>query len=315
MRSFHLIEQKRADSFSDWHDKASVRSKPRRCIWQEIEASLDPFPRQLAPILNHPFLATAPPEVIRDALQQHLFAYLSFTDRLEHEVVNRTVRCLATGSSGLRIPPSMRLQCYKVYCDEAYHSLCCADLIFQFQLHTGFAFENGSGHPAINFYYSQLANCEPEMRSWAELFFVIVSETLISNTLSVLSNYKNLMSCVRQVVRDHAHDEARHRALFAHLCPIAWDQVPARFRRQLGLLLPGYIRCFLAHDISAIKIFLMRNFSHNKTLEVLAESYPSSEANKSMAVEAKTTMNVLKQAGVLSDKRIVDCFRENGLLG
>jgi hypothetical protein len=268
----------------------------------------------MVPILKHPLFSEADANVVHDALNQHLFAYLTFTDRLEHEIVNETARRIAIGASGLNLPFSMRMDSYRVYCDEGYHSLFSADLMHQIQTRLGFQFNDGGGHPALHFFHSHVVSCEPEFRSWAKLFFVIVSETLISVTMSSLPKYATVMPSVRQIVSDHAQDEARHQVLFADLCELAWQQAPNSVRVKIGLMLPTYIKKFLAPNLCAVNVFLRRHLAPKQARQVLAESYSSAELGSFIRTAARNTIRVFHRAGVLQDSQISDSFQQNGFL-
>ena len=296
----------------NWDSRAAVRSKPRRLLGAELAG--DPFPREFAPALQHAHLRNAPSAAIRDILLQHLFSYLHFTDRLEHEAVNQTARRLATGASGCEIAPALRLDCYRVYCDEAYHSLFCADLMQQLVKRYSFHFNPGEGHPGLACFHRQIAGCAPEERAWFELFFVIVSETLISGVLSRLPQDRQVIEAVRLVVADHAADEAAHHRLFSKVCEAAWHQVPRVLRAKLAAALPGFILDFLAPDLPALRAILARHLDRKAANEVLEESYPEAELRRTAAAYARSTLRLFQRVGVFESAEAEDAFTGYGLV-
>src|SRR5262245_30474555 len=158
-------EESRYESrFSDWYTAAAVRTRP------PLELTTDGtflcFPPELAPVMHHRAVRALDPRMQRELLMQHLFSYLTFTDRLEDEVVNRSARRIATAAIDLDVSQSMRLDAYKIYCDEGYHSLFSADLTAQLSARSGFVYDGGSGHPALAYFHEQRASLDGATRRW-----------------------------------------------------------------------------------------------------------------------------------------------------
>lgn len=303
----------RKSVLEDWHERASVRIKPRRLIGNQLETDLFCFAPELTPFAQHPLVTSGNPLVLREALTHQLFSYLHFTDRLEHEVVNRTARRIAVGLPGLSVPLETRMDAYKIYCDEAYHSLFSADLVFQIESYTGFRYDGGSGHPALDAFHRFLAEVDPEVRPWFELFFVVVSETLISGSLLRIPADRNVIPAVREMVSDHAEDEIRHHAFFARLCRLAWPQVPAHWKGRVARALPGFIRSFLGPDYPAIRSFLNRYFSAHQANRIIEESYPPELLMADARGASRSTLSVLRKAGVLDLPEMREALAEEGL--
>ncbi len=298
-------------SFHEWYNRASVRAKPRR-VCEGIEPGTHFFPLECAPITCHPIVRNLGPAIAEEALAQYLFSYLRFTDGLEHEVVNQTTRRIATRASGFDIPSEMRLDAYKIYCDEAYHSLFSADLMFQINNLTGFEYCTTGLHPALEYFHSKVEGVELEHRAWFELFFVIVSETLISGTLAKIPQSPNVLPAVRNLVADHAEDEGRHHAFFAQICELAWAQLPEPLRHRIGIALPEFILKFLSPDYPSIRAFLVKYLSVAQTEQVIEECYPSSSLPSAAQLAAKATLAVLERSGILARFDIADAFEAKG---
>ncbi len=297
----------------DWHQRATVRSRPRRLLGQQLEQQgLGCFPAELTPFIKHPLLASADPKIVREGLMQQLFSYLHFTDRLEHEVVNRTVRKLADGLAGLSLPQDALLDARKIYCDEGYHSLFSADLMFQIQAATGFRFDGGSGHPGLEFFHSAVSAAEPEARAWVELFFVVVSETLISGSLLCIPQADDVIPAVREMAADHAEDEVHHHAFFAKVCRIAWPQMPRRLQVTIGSSLPRFILGFLKVDDPAIRAFLRRHYSVREAETILEESYPPETLLANARAASRATLRVFRDAGAFELREVADAMFEQG---
>ena len=297
--------------FADWHATASVRTRPP--LDASIGRELVCFPTELAPIVHHPSVQALGPCVQREALMQHLFSYLTFTDRLEDEVVNRSARRLATRGASLGLSGAMRLDAYKIYCDEGYHSLFSADLMEQLATASAFVYDGGGGHPALSFFHAQRAALDAATRAWFELFFAIVSETLISASLLRIPRARAVLPAVRHLVADHAADEWRHHAFFAAVCRLAWPRMSVRERRLVGPLIPRCIHQFLAADTPALLAFLTRHLAPARAADVIAESYPPDLARAQARAAARASLRVFQQAGLFDDPRTADAFHEEGL--
>lgn len=300
-------------SFQEWYNRASVRSKPRR-ICGEVAPTAHFFPIECTPVVGHPALANLGPAVIEECLVQHLFSYLRFTDGLEHEVVNQTTRRIATGASGFEVPATARLDAYKIYCDEAYHSLFSADLMQQIADLSGFNYQSFRRHPALEYFHSTVEAVESEHRAWFELFFVIVSETLISGTLAKIPQSPNVVPAVRSLVADHAEDEGRHHCFFAQVCEFAWPQLSENLRHRIGIELPRFILSFLTPDFPAIQTFLARYLNVKQVATVLEECYPSSALAASAQTAARATLAVFEQGGIFNRPDVADAFEAAGFV-
>ncbi|WP_345942367.1 diiron oxygenase [Streptomyces sp. SID2888] len=166
-----------------------------------------------------------PSDRFEEVLVQHLYRYLDFTARLEYIVVNRTVLGIAHGSIDVELPEEMRFDAYKIYCDEAYHTLFSVDLSRQVQQRTGIV-PRPLDEPYFLVRLRQILEELPdEHRALAEMLFVIVSETLISSTLAEIPERPDVVAAVRGTTRDHALDEGRPHAYFAAFLRYLWGQL------------------------------------------------------------------------------------------
>src|SRR5262249_6913309 len=125
--------------FASWYRGAGVRSGARRRFRDETDMGKVFFPEQLVPYLAHEALAEATPEQRRALTIHHLYQFLLSTAHLETRVVNRAAELIANGRAGPELPVSARLDAFKIYCDEGYHSLYSLDLADQIARETGIA--------------------------------------------------------------------------------------------------------------------------------------------------------------------------------
>jgi hypothetical protein len=259
-----------------WHERAAVRASPRRRIPAEAENLLF-FSPDLVPVVAHPLVRALPEDVFRQILIQHLYRYLDFTAKLESIVVNRAVLGIALGTVGVRLPPGMRLDAHKIYCDEAYHTLMCADLAGQARVMTGVD-PRLPGEPFF-------------LRRLAELLFVIISETLISATLAEVPDSADVVGTVRETVSDHAGDEGRHHAYFAMFLKLLWGQLTPAERDRAGTWVPRLADAFLRPDVAAIRDELAGYGMPPGDVEtVLAEVFPANVVDTHRSHVARYTL-------------------------
>jgi hypothetical protein len=163
----------------DWDDQASVRRYPRRAFQDEEGLGKVYFSPNLVPIIRHPLVVKLGPSVEREILIQHLYNYFDFTSCFEIEVVNWGVQRIFLGKTGFELPGEMLLDAYKIYCDEAYHTLFCADLKGQVQAATGVA-PNPLNFQAFLSKLEKVQETVPaDLKPTTRLFIVILFETLI----------------------------------------------------------------------------------------------------------------------------------------
>ncbi|MDQ3790979.1 MAG: diiron oxygenase, partial [Actinomycetota bacterium] len=113
--------------FDQWYDIAGVRSGIRRMFADETDAGKVFYPQRLVPYLAHELLADLPESQRRALTIRHLYQFLLSTTHLETRVVNVTAELIANNRAGLDLPNTVRLDAFKVYCDEGYHALYSLD--------------------------------------------------------------------------------------------------------------------------------------------------------------------------------------------
>ncbi|MGX9887323.1 diiron oxygenase [Streptomyces sp. NPDC002276] len=301
--------------FQTWYERASVRTAPRRMV-QEQDTRLHFFAPDLVPVAKHPLVKELPEEVFGELLIQHLYRYLHFTAKLEFLVVNRTVLGLAEGSVGLHLPDEMRFDAWKMYCDEAYHTLFSVDLRRQVAQRTGVV----PMLPEEPFFLRRLRQILDELapaeRPLAELLFVIVSETLISASLAELPDSDGIVPAVRETIRDHASDEGRHHAYFAMLLRRLWAQLEGTERRLVGVLVPRLMDAFLRPDLVAMGAELASYGMDSDAVEqTLAEVYSPEILNAHARATSRMTRRYFEAVGAFADPKAKDELHSYGYLG
>lgn len=299
-------------AFSAWDTKASVRSRPRREL---ADDGLSLFPADLVPVARHPLVAALPPEIYDCLLTQHLYRYLQFTAKLEYLVVNHVTLGIAHGSIAVPIPDQMRFDAFKIYTDEAYHALFSVDLMRQVEAQTKIrpSFEDEP------YFLTRLAALKERhdgsRAQLIEVLFTIVSETLITATLTEVARSQDVASAVVETVHDHALDEGRHHAYFASYLNYLWASLGRKEREFAGRVLPELIDIFLLPDLPATrKELLSYGLGRDKVEQVLAETF-SGETQASYArATASKLLGYLLEVGVFEESGARDIAQERGFI-
>ncbi|WP_317447692.1 diiron oxygenase [Streptomyces collinus] len=300
--------------FRTWYSKASVRKSPRRMV-EEGDEDAYFFSPDLVPVAQHPLVKELAPDAFNGVLLQHLYRYLDFTAKLEYLVVNRAALGIAQGSVQVEIPDEMRLDAYKIYCDEAYHTLFSVDLLQQVQRRSGVP----ATLPAEPYFLTRLRQyldtLEASRRPLVELLFVVVSETLISASLAEVPADDGVHPTVRAVIRDHAADEGRHHTYFATLVRYLWAQLDQSERLFAGAIIPTLIDLFLTPDTPALQNELQNyGMPADTARQVLAETYTPTALATHARMTARQTVRIFAALGALDDPAARDAFESAGLL-
>lgn len=326
-----------------WYDNSIVRTTPRRVLdsaefggqvssggsgrgggdgvslaWPEFS---DPefggkpfFSPELIPFTQHPVVRGRGPATIKAALVQHLYNYLRFTKNLEQRVVNVVTLRLADGEAAVELSDDMRAYADAIYTDEAFHAQFCSDFDRQIQAATGIA-PAFKGRPRFLARLAEIRERLPaDIRPLADVSFAVVSETLISGTLTKVPKDDRVVTAVRQIMADHAHDEGQHHAYFAVLFELLWPRLTRRERETIGPLLPQFIRVFLDPDYEAIQAILdYCGLAPREAATVLEESYPEASIAAGAKEAATATLNLFKRNGVMDEAAASDAFAACGL--
>ncbi|MEW1758365.1 diiron oxygenase [Streptomyces cyaneofuscatus] len=302
-------------SFSSWENRASVRVKPRRLL-EELETGKVFFPPELVPALYHPLVREHDEEVIQGLLLQRLYIYLDFTADLEQLVVSPVTQLISRRRSGFELPEEMLRDSYKICTDEAWHAQFSDDLHGQLRTATK-ALPCTARQP---YFLSRLevlkAELGPSLKPLADLFFTVVSETLISSILSGIPKDQRVCTAVRETIADHAEDEGRHHAYFVRFFEYAWPQLTPGQRDLIGCLLPEFTVAFLRPDVDATFDMLRFTGMDSESVRgVIEETYPEARLQADMRAAAASTLRLFERNGVFESNKVADSFFRCGLLG
>jgi hypothetical protein len=306
--------------FGNWDRRASVRTQPRRVLADGSIVDGDGpavlfFPPELVPAAGHPLVTGRGGEAVHRLLVQSLYQYLHFTEVLEQVAVMPVTMSISLGRSGVQVPAAMRADALAITTDEAWHAQFSYDFADQVRAASGVA-----GHPPVQpQFVGRLARIRrsvpPEARRLVDLFFAVVSETLISTILSDIPRDQRLPPALRALVADHAADEGRHHAYFRSFLRVLWGQLDPRERRLVGPRVPELVEAFLEPDVTAVARTLRADgLPAAQVRRVVAESYPPARAGGHLAVAAAATARCFQDLGALDDPATAEAFAARGLV-
>ena len=305
-----LVMRARSDlyesQFVNWDELSYIRSKPRRAT--PFDPNLYFFPEGMATLFAHPSVAGSPEQVRRQLLVLHLYNYLEFTVRLELGPVNDVSKLLCLEEFLPWLPSQMRDDAFKIYVDEGAHAEMCRVLMMAVQKST--KVDRVRLTPAFLRTLDDLVSREqPEHHSLIKLFFVIISETLITGSLVRLPKDESVQKAVRDVANDHATDEGRHHAYFRKVFEYVWPRLSREMKRKIGILLPDMILAFLQPDKSALTRML-ESFPEEfpRPAQIVEEVVDYKSTLEGIVTSASPTLKMLRENHVFDDPAIDNAF-------
>jgi hypothetical protein len=298
-----------------WDEQAGVRHKPRRVLLDGEDAGKFFFPPDLVPACRHPLVRERGRAAVGELLVRRLYTYLDFTTLLEADAVNPVLSHIALRRLPAELPGPMYHDALKILTDESYHACQSDDLLNQVSRATSVAHRAGPPPPFFRCLAEIQADLPARFRPTVSLFAVVISETLISTMLSHIPRDERVVTAVRDVVADHAVDEARHRAFFTSLFEIVWPRLGEKARDVVGPLLPRLMTSFLSPDLAAVDASLAEiGLGRGEREEVIAESYAPAQVRAGVAQSARSTVGLFRQNGVFDRAAAADSFHAAGLV-
>ena len=299
-------------SFERWYSTAGVRGGTRRMFADETDDGKVFYPQHLVPYLAHEALADLTAGQRRELTIRHLYQFLLSTTHLETRIVNTTAELIANNRSGVDLPNRMRLDAFKVYCDEGYHALYSLDLADQIAAATGVAippWDYGGFVDRLEETGRRLLPHEPAL---VPLLQTVVFETLVTAVLNEIPNDQTVMTVVRQLTRDHAKDEGHHHRFFAQFFHGLWATLEPRLREPVARTLPALMQACLTWDTEPIRSsLLMSGVDEPTAAAVVADAYGRSGSNANVC---RATVRTFRSAGVFDVPGAEEAFAAHELL-
>lgn len=296
-----------------WNETASVRVRPWRALGEERGKVY--FPPEQVPLLEHPMVSSMGAQIRTRILLERLYWYLDFTTSLEYWAINPVLLQISNRSLGLSFPEEVVLDARKIYVDEGYHAYFSADLKRQLEQATNQPADYGGEPMFLTRLFHVRNRLETRFQVLADVFFAIVSETLISSILGTIPDDERVVTAVRLVVEDHSIDEAQHHAYFARILELIWPQLPRKCQEVIGGLVPDFILMFLEPDTVAIRHLLKsHDFDQKFITEIIEETYSNVAITASAQISSKATIEHFRRVGMLEIPSVAEEFRERGFV-
>jgi hypothetical protein len=295
---------------SAWDDQSWIRSQPTRNASCEGFA----FPPDLVPLSRHPRFSDDP-GLRRRLLAYRLLTHLQFTTMLELEHVNAVCSMLARDCYALDLNREQKNDALRIYCDEGGHALFVE--LLSGKVEQCHAIERGA-LPEPRFHNVLRRMFEQHRGVIAEqvlhLFFVSVSETLVSKILREIPRDPQVAPLVREVIGDHARDEGTHSVYFHWLFPRAWSRLTRPKQELLAQILPEFLDAFLAPDLGCEKrVLAALGFEPRVIDSMLEETYQPGLVRSGVRAAAQPTLRMFEAAGVFETNAGKEAFLAHDL--
>jgi hypothetical protein len=146
--------------------------------------------------------------------------------------------------------------------------------------------------------------------------FVSISETLITSMLQKIPRDRRVVSALRNTIRDHRADEARHHSYFVYVVHQHWASSAPDRREILGPLYAKLIRLFLDPDLDLCRAWLLEAGLDPHDAEVVLQDYYSPErVAASIRANSFATLKLMERVGVLDHPTARPAFVEQKLIG
>jgi len=303
---------KNANAMRNWYEQSTVRRAPRR-ILNEDDLKGHLYPMALAPVTQHPLVTKLDGEQVDKILTNHLYRYLDFTVKLEVSVVNDVVRDIALDAAPFKPEKSMMVDALKIYTDEGYHALFSLDLANQIEDLT----EQEPILPRAPRFMTVMNELLDQAddaveRSLYSLWFVIVSEMLITGSLKGHGADDQMPGAVRDTLKDHMRDEARHHAFFSGLLLTIWPKMTHKQRVECLSRISDFILAFVHPDTDAIETELtVIGMSPDDAKQAVAETYTRETVASYARDSARALLSLVANFEEFHDPKVQDRFQAN----
>lgn len=297
--------------FSRWNEKSWIRSKPMR---QDSIVGL-PFSPDLVPLASYSAIAQDH-NLWMTVLAYRLLAHLQFTTLLELNHVNPVCSALSLGSATIDLNVQQRNDALKIYCDEGGHALFVE--LFSTQVKETFSLSDSVLCRPIfekvieNIIAEYQTKLSPDL---IKLFFVTISETLVTKVLKQVPSDPKVANVVRNVIGDHAADEALHGAYFQALFPLLWQNLSSLEKQEMVKILPRLVWAFLGPDYDVeYNVLKALDFSDIDAKGILQDVFVPSEVAAGVKQAASPTLRMFEKAGVFEVSGAFQIFADYQLI-
>src|SRR6516164_4373447 len=298
--------------FDNWYSYSTVH-KPLPDF--TCETGLVLFPPELVPGVGHPLVDKLGNDTTRRLMMRKLESYNAFTERLEYKAVMAASIKIAQYPSAFGLSEQAGREARLIVTDESHHAYVAIELIKQIP---GFS-ELPPLTPSQPLFLRGLEELERDLpNEFADdllIAFVSISETLITSILRGIPRDRRVVSAVRNTVRDHCIDEARHHSYFVYVVHQHWASIEPYRREILGPLYAKLIRLFLDPNLDLCRAWLIEAGLDPSDAEfVLQDYYSPKRVAAGIRADSFPTLKLMERVGVLDHPTARPAFVEQKLI-
>ena len=299
-------------AFRSWDAKAWVRAKPHRTA--PFDASLLFFTPDAVPLLTGKDARWLPGDTRDELCVRHLQWHLAMTVPLELGPVNDACLVVRDSEYAAAFPRELRHDALRLYADEGGHAEMMSEMCDAVERATGIA-PPSAAPQFVRRMRALVAEAEPAHRELVRFLGGLVSETLISVTLTRVPVDERVQLAVRQLLADHADDERRHGALFRDAVVRLWPTIDTDVRRAVGVLIPEMVLAFLEPDRNDLLATAARYRQWFPDPDRAADAATrAARESPAFAASAAPALRAFREAGVFAEPAIAAAFEAKGLL-
>jgi len=298
--------------FEDWYTYSTVH-KPLPDF--TCEAGLVLFPPELVPGIGHPLVEKLGNHAAQRVTMRKLESYNAFTESLEYQAVMAAAIKIAQNPSAFGLSEQAGREARLIVTDESHHAYVAVELMKRIPGFSELPPLIPSQPPFLRVLKELERGFPTEFADDLLIAFVSISETLITSILRGIPRDPRVVSAVRNTVRDHCIDEARHHSYFVYVVHEHWASSSPDRRETLGPLYANLIRLFLDPDLDLCRDWLTEAGLDRRDAELVLRDYYSPErVAAGLRADAFPTLKLMGRVGVLDDPTARAAFVEQKLI-
>jgi hypothetical protein len=298
--------------FENWFTYSTVH-KPLPDF--TCETGLVLFPPELVPGVGHPLVDKLGDHAVRRLMMRKLESYNAFTEKLEYKAVMAASIKIAQNPRAFGMSEQAGREARLIVTDESHHAYVAIELIKQIPGLSELPPLTPSQPPFLRGLEELEKGLPSEFADDLLIAFTAISETLITSILRGIPRDPRVVSAVRNTVRDHCIDEARHHSYFVYVVHQHWASSTPDRREILGPLYAKLIRLFLDPNLDLCRAWLLEAGLDPHDAEVVLQDYYSPErVAASIRADSFPTLKLMELVGVLDHPTARPAFVEQKLI-
>jgi len=279
------------------------------------ETGLLLFPPELVPGVGHPLVDKLGNHATRRLMMRKLESYNAFTEKLEYKAVMGASIKIAENPRAFGLSEQAGREARLIVTDESHHAYVAIELIKRIPGFSELPPLAPSQPPFLRGLEELEKSLPAEFADDLLIAFVAISETLITSILRGIPRDRRVVSAVRNTVRDHCIDEARHHSYFVYVVHQHWASSAPDRREILGPLYAKLIRLFLDPDIDLCRAWLLEaGLDAHDAAVILQDYYSPERLAASIRADSFPTLKLMERVGIMDHPTARPEFAEQKLI-